>query len=341
MSAGDTSSALPRDIIRKLDRLMKVGREFHGGLNGLKMFSFGPPEDLTNKVEKPLAEAAILLWDALSAIGSEDFERLSPLTQNGINGVSRLFKQFIDSCKWDKVIAPDGSKYVADRMEWFRVHVQLPHERAILSYANGLLRKGEDVDEALLREATRLKKSGTPADMPFDEAARYCEESPHRADHTPIFGEAMPKCTVGFCDEFDSYLKKIIAGYMEQKAILDLSEAETAGHVIDVGAPPKGVAAGGTGSETETDRPPLKPQKGTAPVEPAKQNPIPRERRTRPMTLSEAARFMGLSGSKPGEQLKRQIDAGRAVAHKLSRQSYVFDVNDFPGSVQEKIRPAG
>jgi hypothetical protein len=70
-----------------------------------------------------------------------------------------------------------------------------------------------------------------------------------------------------------------------------------------------------------------------------RENPIPPERRTKSMTLKRAARLMGIDASKPAEQLKRQIDAKTTAAHKLTRQSYIFDTADFPASVQAKIRP--
>jgi hypothetical protein len=68
-------------------------------------------------------------------------------------------------------------------------------------------------------------------------------------------------------------------------------------------------------------------------------NPIPPARRTRPMTLSEAARHMAVRGSKPAEKLKRQIDSGVTVAFPLNRQSWIFDLDDFPAASHPRVKP--
>jgi site-specific DNA-cytosine methylase len=65
---------------------------------------------------------------------------------------------------------------------------------------------------------------------------------------------------------------------------------------------------------------------------------IPPDRRTRPLTLREAARLMGFGGNKGGAaQLKRHIEVRALKAKKQSRQAYVFDRTDFPESNWPKL----
>src|SRR5262249_8725472 len=57
---------------------------------------------------------------------------------------------------------------------------------------------------------------------------------------------------------------------------------------------------------------------------------IPSERRTRPLTLAEAARLMGYRGDTKAKQrqLRTAMDAGSVRYKRLTRQRYVFDRND-------------
>jgi hypothetical protein len=67
---------------------------------------------------------------------------------------------------------------------------------------------------------------------------------------------------------------------------------------------------------------------------------IPPAKRTRPLTLQEAAKHMGLQGRTKAktEMLSRMLDAGVVRAEKLSRQSYVFSLDDFPKGAHSKVR---
>jgi hypothetical protein len=58
---------------------------------------------------------------------------------------------------------------------------------------------------------------------------------------------------------------------------------------------------------------------------------IPPAKRTRPMTLREAARLMGHGNSRDAaERLRAAINAGAVPCQTLTRQQHVFSLDDFP-----------
>jgi hypothetical protein len=59
--------------------------------------------------------------------------------------------------------------------------------------------------------------------------------------------------------------------------------------------------------------------------------------RTRVMTLKEAARLMGYSGSKAHQRLRRAIEDGDVPFERFGRQAYIFDKNSFPIEVWPKL----
>jgi hypothetical protein len=64
---------------------------------------------------------------------------------------------------------------------------------------------------------------------------------------------------------------------------------------------------------------------------PGDQKKIPPAKRTRPMSLREAARFMGYGTSRDAaEKLRAAIDAGAVLCETLTRQQHVFSLDDFP-----------
>ncbi|HKB36993.1 MAG TPA: hypothetical protein VKD72_11100, partial [Gemmataceae bacterium] len=70
---------------------------------------------------------------------------------------------------------------------------------------------------------------------------------------------------------------------------------------------------------------------------------IPPERRTIPLTKEEAAQLMGYRGKTRARtrQLNEAIKAGAIAYEQLTRQSYVFDRNDFPEENWPKVVPTG
>jgi hypothetical protein len=74
---------------------------------------------------------------------------------------------------------------------------------------------------------------------------------------------------------------------------------------------------------------------------------IPPDRRTRPMTIHDAARLMGYRPRKkgkqgwkqPAENLSRLMKDGGIKFIKINRQSYIFDINDFPESARGEALP--
>jgi len=69
--------------------------------------------------------------------------------------------------------------------------------------------------------------------------------------------------------------------------------------------------------------------------------PIPPERRTCPLALSEAALLMGYPGDKKqaAKQLKRAMEQGAIRYKQLTRQSFVFDREDFPAEARSRLLP--
>ncbi len=66
--------------------------------------------------------------------------------------------------------------------------------------------------------------------------------------------------------------------------------------------------------------------------------PIPFQYRTRAITKRQAARYLGRSNEDSGVRwLNRCIDDGIIHCERFSRQSYVFDRRQFPGSVHHLI----
>lgn len=68
---------------------------------------------------------------------------------------------------------------------------------------------------------------------------------------------------------------------------------------------------------------------------------IPSERRTRPLRLGEAATLLGL-GKDPkvaGKRLKKLMKAETYAFDQLNRQTFVFDINAFPSSVRDEVKP--
>jgi hypothetical protein len=69
------------------------------------------------------------------------------------------------------------------------------------------------------------------------------------------------------------------------------------------------------------------------------------ERRTRPLTMVEAAKLMGLA-KKRGEKeavkcLRAAIKNGVIACETLTRQQHVFDKNEFPRDVWQELAPTG
>jgi site-specific DNA-cytosine methylase len=63
----------------------------------------------------------------------------------------------------------------------------------------------------------------------------------------------------------------------------------------------------------------------------ARQKKIPPTKRTRPMSLREAARLMGYGASRDAaEKLRAAIDTGAVPCETLTRQQHVFSLDDFP-----------
>jgi hypothetical protein len=64
-------------------------------------------------------------------------------------------------------------------------------------------------------------------------------------------------------------------------------------------------------------------------------------RRTRPMSLNEAATVMGFPGNRKGREgcLRKAMDEDIYAYEKINRQTYVFNCTDFPESSQAKIKP--
>jgi hypothetical protein len=69
------------------------------------------------------------------------------------------------------------------------------------------------------------------------------------------------------------------------------------------------------------------------------QEAVPPDERTRPMSLQEAARLMGLGGNKKGaERLRTYIDDGSIPCERLSRQRYIFSKVKFPKEVWDRLK---
>lgn len=68
---------------------------------------------------------------------------------------------------------------------------------------------------------------------------------------------------------------------------------------------------------------------------------IPPERRSRPMTLVAAATLMGYKGFRRGRanRLKKHLEDNGCRFERVNRQTYIFDMADFPASAQSKLHP--
>lgn len=67
---------------------------------------------------------------------------------------------------------------------------------------------------------------------------------------------------------------------------------------------------------------------------------IPAARRTKPMSLKDAARWMGYGGDKAGAtRLRAAIDIQAVKCEPINRQNYVFDRHDFPRENWSAIIP--
>jgi hypothetical protein len=75
------------------------------------------------------------------------------------------------------------------------------------------------------------------------------------------------------------------------------------------------------------------------PSPPASRSRIPPAKRTRPMTLREAARFMGYGSSRDAaERLRAAIAAGSVQCESLTRQQHVFHLDDFPSEKWPNVK---
>ncbi|NLF73684.1 MAG: hypothetical protein GX575_31985 [Candidatus Anammoximicrobium sp.] len=72
----------------------------------------------------------------------------------------------------------------------------------------------------------------------------------------------------------------------------------------------------------------------------ATQYTIPPGVRTRPMSKSEAARYMGYKGGpkRKAAQITAGMEKGTIPNEKINRQSYVFDIRSFPADCHHKVR---
>jgi hypothetical protein len=71
----------------------------------------------------------------------------------------------------------------------------------------------------------------------------------------------------------------------------------------------------------------------------SKEYRIPPEYRTRPMSLQEAARFMGYEKSRGRKLLRSAIKSGKVECEQLSRQQFIFDRRMFPKEAWRKVIP--
>jgi hypothetical protein len=69
---------------------------------------------------------------------------------------------------------------------------------------------------------------------------------------------------------------------------------------------------------------------------------IPSDRRSRPMTLREAARLMGYRGNPRNiaKRLRQHLDDNGSRYERINRQTYVFDVTAFSEAVRPKLLPS-
>jgi hypothetical protein len=65
---------------------------------------------------------------------------------------------------------------------------------------------------------------------------------------------------------------------------------------------------------------------------------IPSEFRTRPMSLGEAARYMGFTGPTARKNLRSAINAGTVACEVMTRQQFIFDYRKFPEVNHDKVR---
>jgi hypothetical protein len=69
---------------------------------------------------------------------------------------------------------------------------------------------------------------------------------------------------------------------------------------------------------------------------------IPPKYRTKPLTLKQAARFMGYgSGKDAAERLRQAIEAGSVRCERLTRQQHVFDKREFPEDQWPQVAASG
>ena len=71
-----------------------------------------------------------------------------------------------------------------------------------------------------------------------------------------------------------------------------------------------------------------------------KRRRIPPAKRTKPMTLREAARLMGYGTSRDAaERLRAAIRTGAVHCESLTRQQHIFGLDDFPKDTWPKVKP--
>jgi hypothetical protein len=75
-------------------------------------------------------------------------------------------------------------------------------------------------------------------------------------------------------------------------------------------------------------------------IAPGRDETIPQERRTRPMSITEAAFLMGYRGKKDArrKRLSRLIVDKSILFIRINRETYIFDIRDFPSGSKDKIR---
>jgi hypothetical protein len=72
----------------------------------------------------------------------------------------------------------------------------------------------------------------------------------------------------------------------------------------------------------------------------AKRSKIPPKNRTRPLSLKEAARWMGYGrDNKAVKKLRAAMDTGAVAYEKLTRQQYIFSRKDFPRENWPQVTP--
>jgi hypothetical protein len=179
---------------------------------------------LTGQAEsiEDLRKRLVNLWPPHELTGSEKRQVIDAVTP--MVGRARHV--------WTEIVKSSDDQGLRDRLLRYQKDVERPFLKCVLAYANGLIKRGEQLPDNVREYARLAEQSGySPGSVSFKTARDRIQNLWERYEHIPFFGKCFPT----YLDEVDEKLSEAI-GLLES-AISDLASDDDLVRRLDALSP--------------------------------------------------------------------------------------------------------